>query len=62
MNVAASDAKLPVKVVSDLGTAVHRSPSIEVIENPAGRFDMAKGKATPVAERMPKSITQESNN
>lgn len=32
-------------MVRDLGTAVHRTPSIEVIENPAGRFafvDMLK--------------------
>lgn len=25
-------------VFADLGTAVHRTPLIEVIENPAGRF------------------------
>ena len=42
----------PCTVVSVLGTAVHRMPLIEVIENPAGRFalvDMAERKAAPVA-------------
>lgn len=35
---AAAVAKLPVKVVRERGTAVHRWPSIVVMENPAGRF------------------------
>lgn len=46
-------AALPERVVRDLGTAVHRCPLIEVIENPAGRFglvDIVRGKrATTVA-------------
>jgi hypothetical protein len=44
---------LPERVVRDLGTAVHRCPLIEVIENPAGRFglvDIVRGqRATTVA-------------
>lgn len=46
-NEAASAMKAPVSVVAVFGTAVQRSPSIEVIENPAGRFvlvDMARMK------------------
>ncbi len=35
---AAAVAKLPVRVVRDRGTAVHRWPSIVVMKNPAGRF------------------------
>ena len=34
----AADAALPESVVRDLGTCVHRTPFIEVTENPAGRF------------------------
>jgi hypothetical protein len=37
---AVSVASLPVSVVNDLGTAVHRWPSIVVIKNPAGRFGL----------------------
>lgn len=44
LGVAAGNvAKLAGKVVADRGTAVHRRPSIEVRENPAGR-DMMKTK------------------
>lgn len=42
----------PDKVVAVLGTAVHRTPLIVVMENPAGRFALVaimKGKSTPVA-------------
>ena len=45
---AAAVARLPVKVVRDRGMAVHRWPSIVVIENPAGRValvDMVKMKS-----------------
>jgi len=48
-NEAASAMKAPVSVVAVFGTAVQRSPSIEVIENPAGRVAMMEIKATPVA-------------
>jgi hypothetical protein len=48
---AASAMKAPVSVVAVFGTAVQRSPSIEVIENPAGRVAMMEIKATPVAIR-----------
>lgn len=44
---AAAVAKFPVRVVRDRGTAVHRWPSMVVMENPAGRFalvDMMKMK------------------
>jgi hypothetical protein len=34
----AAAAALPESVMRDLGTAVHRTPFIEVMENPAGRF------------------------
>ena len=37
---AAAIAKDPVKVVRERGTAVHRWPSMVVIENPAGRFGL----------------------
>jgi hypothetical protein len=50
-NEAASAMKAPVSVVAVFGTAVQRSPSIEVIENPAGRVAMMEIKATPVAVR-----------
>jgi hypothetical protein len=50
-NEAASAMKAPVSVVAVFGTAVQRSPSIEVIENPAGRVAMMEIKATPVAIR-----------
>jgi hypothetical protein len=49
VKAAADAASLPVSVVDALGTAVHRWPFIEVMENPAGRFafvGMMKGKAT----------------
>ncbi len=45
VKVAADAASAPVSVVDALGTAVHRWLSIEVMENPAGRFafvDMMK--------------------
>jgi hypothetical protein len=48
VNAAAAVASAPVSVVEALGTAVHRWPSIDVMENPAGRFafvDMAKTKS-----------------
>jgi hypothetical protein len=41
---AAAVARLAGKVVKDRGTAVHRWPSIEVIENPAGR-DMSRNES-----------------
>lgn len=48
VKAAADAASAPVSVVDALGTAVHRWPSIEVMENPAGRFafvDMMKRKS-----------------
>lgn len=48
MNAAAAVASAPVSVVEALGTAVHRWPLIDVMENPAGRFafvDMVKTKS-----------------
>lgn len=38
MKAAAAVASDPVSVVEARGTAVHRWPFIEVMENPAGRF------------------------
>jgi hypothetical protein len=38
VKAAADVASAPVSVVEALGMAVHRCPSIEVIENPVGRF------------------------
>lgn len=37
---AAAVTRLPVRVVRERGTAVHRWPSMVVIENPAGRFGL----------------------
>ncbi len=48
VKAAAAVASAPVSVVEALGTAVHRCPPIEVIENPAGRFalvDMVRMKS-----------------
>jgi hypothetical protein len=48
VKAAADAASAPVSVVDALGTAVHRWPFIEVMENPAGRFafvDMMKRKS-----------------
>jgi hypothetical protein len=48
VNAAAAVASAPVSVVEALGTAVHRWPLIDVMENPAGRFafvDMVKTKS-----------------
>jgi hypothetical protein len=44
-NEAASAMKGPVSVVAAFGTAVQRSPSIDVIENPAGRVAMVEIKS-----------------